>query len=291
MSVKDFTAFHSRLRLMGALRLKTALRIGAGRAGGAAEIDLPALKDVMGRPYIPGSSFKGALRAHVERLLRGLQERLEGVDNLACLSISKPEGEGNYEGCLTARMVQDLKVQEKYVEDPQALDDLLWERSCWVCRLFGAPWLASKVWIRDLLVIEDSWLGRYLRRDGVAIDRDTGTAGQRLKYDFEAVPAGVAFDFELVAENATEAEQGLLLLGLRDFERGRVAIGSSRSRGLGWVQLDVDWDGSEYVDGDSLLDYLLGTVDEARLRVLSDAAVREERLKTFLREAGVKSDA
>jgi CRISPR/Cas system CSM-associated protein Csm3 (group 7 of RAMP superfamily) len=58
----DFTQFHNRLQVTGTLRLRTALRIGAGRSTAAAEVDLPVIKDAVGRPYIPGSSFKGALR-------------------------------------------------------------------------------------------------------------------------------------------------------------------------------------------------------------------------------------
>ena len=241
MPVWDFTRFHNRLRVTGTLRLRTALRVGAGRSTAAAEVDLPVVKDETERPYIPGSSFKGALRAYTEALLRALEAQRERDPNkepaLSCMSVSKAERGLSYAeaGCLTTELVKDKK--DKLADDPERLDRELWEESCWACRVFGAPWLASRVLIKDLQVDESSWFKRYQLRDGVAIDRDTETASEGKLYQFEAVPAGTCFHFELVAENLTPEEQGLLFLGLRAFERGQVPLGGARSRGLGWVEL------------------------------------------------------
>ena len=287
MNVQGFASFHNRLWLPGRLRLETALRVGTGRSTEAVGVDLPVVKDFYDRPYIPGSSFKGALRAYIESVLRGLQERL-GRKDLACLSVSKPDSP-DYEGCLTQSKVNNMK--EEFRDNPQALEQAFWEGSCWVCRVFGAPWLASKVWVRDLTVDEETWPERYEQRDGVAIDRDTGTAAEGFKYEFEAVPPGVVFNFEFLAENASPAEQGLLLLALRGFEEGHVMLGGGRSRGLGRVRLEIDWDGSEYVDEAILLDYLLGTVEKESLRAFADEDFRRSRLEEFLKEAGVKEDA
>jgi CRISPR-associated RAMP protein (TIGR02581 family) len=273
--VVDFSTFESRLHIVGTLRLETALRIGAGGMGGAAEVDLPVVKDLADRPYIPGSSFKGAFRAHTEALLRALDS------TLACTSTSKPQ-KGTVPGCLTQEGVDHLK--ERYADDPYRLGQELIASSCWACKVFGAPWLASKVLIKDLFVADETWFGHYLERQGVAIDRDSETAGEHLLYEFEAVPAGTAFEFEMVVENATEAEQGLVLLGLREFENGRVPLGGGRSRGLGQVILDVDWEHSEKVDQDSLREYLV----TGQGQPLDDPATRQAMLNAFLEEVGVK---
>jgi CRISPR/Cas system CSM-associated protein Csm3 (group 7 of RAMP superfamily) len=74
-----------------------------------------------------------------------------------------------------------------------------------VCQVFGSPWLASKVQVRDAPVGQ-LWFDQYQVRDGVAINRDTQTAEARLKYDYEVVPAQTRFDFMLVAENLTAAQ-------------------------------------------------------------------------------------
>jgi CRISPR/Cas system CSM-associated protein Csm3 (group 7 of RAMP superfamily) len=84
----DFSVFHSRLRVKGILHADTALRIGCGGSSEPTENDLPVLKDLHGYPYIPGSSFKGAYRAHLEKLLRGMDERL------ACISTPPLRGGG-----------------------------------------------------------------------------------------------------------------------------------------------------------------------------------------------------
>jgi CRISPR-associated RAMP protein (TIGR02581 family) len=246
----DFSTFHSRLRVRGVLHAETALRIGSGGGGGPTEHDLPVLKDLHGQPYVPGSSFKGAYRAHLERLLRGMDE------TLACPSTSRPRQAGQLRGCLTQGDVDRLKQDPLYREDAPRLSHEIMRRSCWICSLLGAPWLASKVLVRDLTVRRDTWFDHYLIRDGVAIDRDTETAAEGLKYDFEAVPSGTEFDFEMVIENASDAELGLALLGLREFESGYVPLGGASSRGLGKVRLELCWNDSEWIIASNLRNYL-----------------------------------
>lgn len=274
----DFTAFASRMRVRGVLLAETALRIGSGGTAGPTEHDLPTLKDQYGRPYIPGSSFKGAYRAHLERLLRGLDE------TLACPSTTRPRRAGALPGCLTQNDVDLLKAD--YKDDPTKLTREILHRSCWTCSLLGAPWLASKVSVRDLDVVPTTWFDRYLIRDGVAIDRDTETAAEGLKYDFEAVPSGTVFNFEMVIDNASPAELGLALLGLREFEASHVALGGAASRGLGRVHLELDWAGAEWLTAKELPAYIKG---EAKSGRLADPAEREKYWQAFMKaitEAG-----
>jgi CRISPR/Cas system CSM-associated protein Csm3 (group 7 of RAMP superfamily) len=62
---------------------------------------------------------------------------------------------------------------------------------------------------------------------------------------------------EVLVENATEAELGLLWLGLGAFTRGEVLLGGAKSRGLGWCRWEPDWTRSRYVGQENLLDLLL----------------------------------
>jgi CRISPR-associated RAMP protein (TIGR02581 family) len=270
--VVDFSAFHSRFQVKGRLVFQTAMRIGAGGSGGATEQDLPVLKDLIGRPYIPGSSFKGVYRAHLERLLRGVKP------DLACVSVPRAKERNAAAGCLTQEDVDDLK--RTFINDPETLSQEILEKSCWTCRLCGAPWLASKLMVRDMPVVEETWFERYLIRDGVAIDRDTETAAGQMKYDYEAVPAQTAFGFEMIIDNATDAELGLALLGLREFEAGLVTLGGGRSRGLGQAKLELDWPGAALVKKDGLRAYLL----ERATISLAEEKVRKEYWQTFVGE-------
>ncbi|MCS6862323.1 MAG: RAMP superfamily CRISPR-associated protein, partial [Abditibacteriales bacterium] len=76
-----FDRFQNRVTLKGTLTAQTALRIGAGRATGVTGTDLPVVRDATGKPYIPGSSFKGALRAYVESLVRSVNPSRKAACN------------------------------------------------------------------------------------------------------------------------------------------------------------------------------------------------------------------
>ena len=67
-----FDTFKNRLEITGTLTTVTALRISKGRSTEPIGSDLPVIKDALGRPLIPGSSFKGALRSRLESFLRGI---------------------------------------------------------------------------------------------------------------------------------------------------------------------------------------------------------------------------
>ena len=68
-----FEKFDNRIIISGVLENLPALHIGSAYARGSeSDTDSPVIKDVDSKPIIPGSSFKGALRATVERIASGL---------------------------------------------------------------------------------------------------------------------------------------------------------------------------------------------------------------------------
>ncbi len=71
-----FDTFKNRLEIIGKLTTITALRISAGRSSEPIGSDLPVIKDALGHPLIPGSSFKGAMRSRLESFLRGINLNL-----------------------------------------------------------------------------------------------------------------------------------------------------------------------------------------------------------------------
>jgi CRISPR/Cas system CSM-associated protein Csm3 (group 7 of RAMP superfamily) len=126
--------------------------------------------------------------------------------------------------------------------------------SCWACRLFGAPWLAGKIQVKDLYLPADwALLVEPAVRDGVAVDRDKGSAAPKQKYTYEVVPKATPFSVEILIQNATEAELGLAWLGLAAFAQGRVLLGGARSRGLGTCTLEIDWRHTHWVDNKAAL--------------------------------------
>ncbi|NJL64507.1 MAG: CRISPR-associated RAMP protein [Methylacidiphilales bacterium] len=220
-----FEVFKNRLEVTGILWTVTALRISAGRSTEPIGSDLPVIKDALGKPMIPGSSFKGALRSRLETFLRGINPNL--ADDPA-----------NFTTITRNKQVKSLK--EQYKNDDEGLTKAFLEMTDEISHLFGSPWIASKFHVRDLTVKSNAWFGQYQERDGVAIDRDTETAAEGKLYDFQVVPAGTPFEFRAVVENAEEWELGLLTIGLHQFESEQIPLGGGRSRGLGVVKLDID---------------------------------------------------
>jgi CRISPR-associated RAMP protein (TIGR02581 family) len=223
-----FDTFKNRLEITGTLITVTALRISKGRSTEPIGSDLPVIKDALGRPLIPGSSFKGALRSRLESFLRGIL----GTDRKL---VANPAIENEWS--ITS---QEIKKIKKDFQDDKALTDEILKQTDLVSHLFGSPWIASKFQVRDLTVQPDAWFGQYQERDGVAIDRDTETAADGKLYDYQVVPAATPFDFKAVVENAQDWELGLLMIGLHQFETEQIPLGGGRSRGLGVVKLEID---------------------------------------------------
>ena len=240
-----FDKFQSRLNLKGEVETLTAIRIGAGRSTSPVGADLPVVRDAANFPYIPGSSFKGVLRSYVESILRGLTDDRHIVCN--------PTNEN--EQCITRKEMENLREKrQKQDWDDQQFSKKILNKTCWVCKLFGSLWFASKLQVRDLHVQPELWFNQYLQRDGVAIDRDTETASEGKLYDFEVVPAGVVFNFHAIVDNAEDWQLGMLYLGLSAFENGELTIGGGSSRGLGVIELSLD--SASYIDSTRIIKHL-----------------------------------
>ena len=222
--------FKNRLRITGELVAVTGVRVGmSAESAMPTATDLPVIKDANGRPFIPGSSLRGAVRAHIERIVRAFEPSV-----------------GNGRGALDPI---DVRKYDSLYDGKS--EEQIFEVSSRVDQVFGSPKLASRVRFTDLPLLTEG--AEPELRDSVAIDREKESVAN--KYDFEAMPAGVRFGLEIVAENLDDHELGLLLLGIRELEKGNIRLGGFKGRGLGVVQLEnVRY---EWVDRNSLLAYLV----------------------------------
>jgi CRISPR/Cas system CSM-associated protein Csm3 (group 7 of RAMP superfamily) len=259
----SFAALQNRLIIAGTLTAQTALRIGAGRSNAVSGSDLPVLRDAVGRPFIPGASIKGALRARAEALVQAVtsdqnaagfmaqlntavqtirkhRERVtnEQLDQIIA-NVTTPDAPLDFEQ-LEGRTeaIGVFKSAARDLDDDQ-LTRMVWHLSSLVDLTFGSPQLAGRLFLRDAPVEEASWFGQHEVRSGVGLNRDTETAEENILYDYEVTPAGTQFAFRLTLENAEDWQLGMTLLLLKPWQRGEVAIGGFRSRGLGQVKLDV----------------------------------------------------
>ncbi len=221
------TELRNRYVFDGKLEMLTALHIGGGKAT-LSHTDSPVVLTPEGMPFIPGSSFKGTLRSTIEKLVSSLP------DSLGLHSCGLPTEENLRESCPTAHQKQIVEARrDRNAEDAKKTLENARKQLCHTCQLFGSPYAAARITLHDLYLINDEWSGTTQIRDGVAIDRDSETAKNGAKYDFEVVPATTIFSMRIILENATEQDLQLISMGLSEFLHGFGGVGGLRSRGMG----------------------------------------------------------
>lgn len=253
MTLKTDFALRNKLRITGAIVFETAWRIGSGKEGETMS-DLGVVLDPTGQPVLPGSSLKGKLRSTCESLSHslGLSACLLNVEasGVPCVSDVKyyHKVRQDYQRASAGELSQRLAWIEKY--------------TCDVCKLFGSPVRRSRLRVSDGRL--DSWTGVVQVRDGVVLDRDSHTAVDGLKYDYEVVPAGSRFRISIDLEN--HCDDDLALLGAAIFEwHAGGSLGGFSSRGLGWFRLqDVDLATVDFSDAAQRLRFLTNRTDESR---------------------------
>jgi len=167
--------------------------------------------------YLPGSSLKGVLRAHCERIVRTVDSGNDEQRPRACDPLGKrscSERLGRIKGLASERAYSD---------------------SCFICQLFGNQVLAGRLRTSDAYPTGPI---HTEQRDGVAIDRVFGAVAHG-PFQYETVSSGV-FQTTLTLRNFTLAQLGLLGLALRDLRRGQIGVGFGKSRGLGHVTADFE---------------------------------------------------
>lgn len=253
--MNDFHSFKNRYFITADIVMERPLHIGRGASIEPTGTDLPIIKTPDGKPYIPGSSIKGVVRSELERILRTLDSqkiKLNGNRIWACDIFDKK--------CITQEELKELRDQCKEkngkVNEEKLTQEIL-KKSCTACFLFGSTEIASRIYFKDAYLSDKNATLKTEIRDGIAIDRDTGTAKSGAKFDYEMVPAGHSFTLEAILENVEPWEAGLFGFVLKSWERGNIAIGGKKSAGLGWGKLQNIK--IKKVEAKGLLDYLSDT--------------------------------
>jgi len=166
--------------------------------------------------YLPGSSLKGVIRAHCERIVRTVGSERPREDGLWNCDPLHSQG-----SC-------SRKLESK--RDKWS-GSKLYRQSCFACRIFGNTVIAGHMRITDAY---PQGMVRIEERNGVAIDRIFGSVAVG-PFKLEVVTQG-EFEASLLVRNFTLAQLGLLALALRDLKLGRVGVGFGKSRGLGRVK-------------------------------------------------------
>lgn len=243
--------FENKIVVEGTLKSLTALHIGSGKhTYSLQDADNTVIRS--GRdhtPFIPGSSIKGVLRSYLEMLLAStdVYGKCCIVTENACL---EPKAHKTY--------LREVKA--KYKNEPEKLAEELYDKLCPICRLFGSQVVSSKIQIKDAMLTNKVPVET---RDGIAMDRDTGTAAHGKKYNFECVSAGAEFSFLMTIDNVEPEYEKLVKMLIHALEDGELTLGGRKSIGLGEVQLINT---KVYkVEKEQLMDYALkGLTEEMR---------------------------
>lgn len=255
--MSDF-ALRRKFSFTADLVFETAWRIGSGREGESSDLGVVLAPD--GQPVLPGSSLKGRLRSTCETLAHALGLR-------ACLLNHQASGVN-----CTSDVTYYQKARDEYRKASRDLEGRLqWidDHTCDVCKLFGSPVQAGRLRVSDGTVKE--WANVVQVRDGVVIDRDSQTAVDGLKYDYEVVPPGSRFKLHIDLDNPRDRD--LALLGATLFEwRSGSSIGGFTSRGLGRFHLEeeIKLKGVDLSDPEQRVKFLTSTTPDDRLSELGD---------------------
>jgi len=280
--IKKRYLFEKRYLFQGKLVLNTALHLGGGRLA-LVSTDAPLVRTPDGDPFIPGASIKGVFRSTVEKLvgaLPGVKTCLLDPDNEdRCIG---PQGEAQ-------RAFNKERQQNSWSEDQYLAQ--LDQKLCDTCKLFGSPFMASKIYFDDLYLIDRDTAFTQVR-DGVGIDRDSERAVDRVKFDYEVVSSGAEFGLKMILDNPTEKELALISLGLYEFRNGFVRLGGKKSSGLGSCQLkDLDIYFLDLHDIEAeelskrLKNYLLGTTLDEKMEHVDDvSAFLKDKIEFLFRE-------
>ncbi len=191
--------------------INTALCIGDSGAGETGA-DKSTVKTSDGKLYIPASTLKGIWRHACEIIARSEK-------HFVCDS---PRAENM---CPTKK--EDI---QKHNTDAMANDH------CIICQIFGSPTLESRIYINDLIHDADPDIKTTAIRSGVTINRNRRVAeDQRLYFTETSIP-NAGFEFSGVislSSDVTDKQIELLKTGLNFIH----AIGSGKTRGLGWIRI------------------------------------------------------
>lgn len=204
------------IKRTGVMTLQTGLQInGPGVEIGPGGLDSEVIKNPLTKmPYVPGSSFKGKMRAELETVLGKVNYTTDKKGN----EVGQPCGCG--------------------------------KKDCIICTLFGAHMNTNsnagtpRLKFRDMTICDEFIGKRGITEDKAAtmIDRRSGTASGGSLRHVERVSSGVKFDYEIVI-SIYEGDNEKLIIDTLD--RGmklieNTGLGGGTSHGNGKVSFTIN---------------------------------------------------
>ena len=231
----DFSTFKNKYILTGKIVVLNALHIGSGKETDDRDAPFISLDDNKNF-YIPGSTFRGYLSTKLERFLdsgNGFKIKNNG-EELNEADVKLIFGYTNLDKLETKINDKDNEEDRKLKENNRKIQDRI-IRKLNAKNLDEVKSLAGRIHVSDMPVLKDV---KYLTRDGIKIDRNTGATEKRAKFDYDVVPAGTEFELNIELENIENYQLDLIGLALNDILKDNGDLfGGKTSRGIGKCRL------------------------------------------------------
>ena len=231
----DFSTFKNKYILTGKIVVLNALHIGSGKETDDRDAPFISLDDDKNF-YIPGSTFRGYLSTKLERFLdsgNGFKIKSNG-EELNEADVKLIFGYTNLDKLETKINDKDNEEDRKIKENNRKIQDRI-IRKLNAKNLDEVKSLAGRIHVSDMPVLKDV---KYLTRDGIKIDRNTGATEKRAKFDYDVVPAGTEFELNIELENIENYQLDLIGLALNDILKDNGDLfGGKTSRGIGKCRL------------------------------------------------------
>lgn len=207
------------------------IKSGYATVDGADMVPVSTFRNGERAYYFPGSSLKGVLRSHLERIARTLRPGsvcLPYYDDPSRKSSIPVEEEQNSLSCgYRSRRGQGQDTASAAYAD-----------SCAACRLFGSLKFGGRFSIGDAYPLPGH-TPALESRNGVGINRFTGGTVPGVLFDLQVLVGG-RFKADLRLANFELWQLAAVNLLLFDLTDEMIAVGSGRSRGLGRVRAAID---------------------------------------------------
>ncbi len=215
------------------------IKSGYATLDGPDMVPVRTFRDGQQTYYFPGSSLKGTLRSHFERVCRTLCEGSVCIPYYDGRRVEAPPvpAERGSVGC---------GFREPDAGRPDTSSTAYLE-SCPACRLFGSLRFAGRFSIADALPVKEKMPTANqvvtrnpsaLPRNGVGINRFTGGTVSGVLYDLIVLEGG-EYQTQVRLQNFELWQLAAVYFLLCDLRDGLIALGSGRSRGLGRVRGEV----------------------------------------------------
>jgi CRISPR-associated RAMP protein (TIGR02581 family) len=179
--------------------------------------------------YVPGTSLRGVIRSHAEKIVRSIKDE---NNPLCCDPFDR-------------NTPSKISCSSRMDEPPATPPSERYKKICMICRLFGCTGIASRIQIHDSPSPKN---GEVIMRDGIGIDRFTGGVASSSEEGKESAGAnfrnmvlhGYTFQNEISIRNFEIWQLGLMAYVFRDLENEQIPIGFGKSKGFGRVKGTVN---------------------------------------------------